>query len=58
MPPGTNDRFFSILKEFAVRRYGKERADLIDPAIRELAASLAAVSDYPLEPEEEPAFFS
>jgi hypothetical protein len=58
MPTGTNDRFFNIFKEFAVQRYGRERADLIEPALQELAASLAAVSDYPLELEEEPAFFS
>jgi hypothetical protein len=49
-----NEKFLSILLEFAVHRYGK----LMEPAIRELAASLAAVSDYPLEAEEEPAFFS
>jgi hypothetical protein len=53
-----NEKFLSILREFAVHRYGKERGELMEPAIRELAASLAAVSDYPLEAEEEPAFFS
>jgi len=54
----TKEIFFEILKESAVHKFGKERAELLTPAIQEISGSLASISDYPLELEEEPAFFS
>jgi hypothetical protein len=50
--------FFKILMESAIHGYGKERAKILEPSLREMARSLAAVSAYPLNLEDEPAFFS
>ena len=49
--------FFQILMESAIHGYGEERAKVLEPSLREMARSLAAVSEYPLNLEEEPAFF-
>ena len=51
------DRYFKILRESAVQRYGEEEAKLLEPAIQEAARSLTSIAEYPLEMEEEPAFF-
>jgi hypothetical protein len=45
-----------ILKDSAVKQYGEERAKALEPSLRDLARALAAVEDYPLAMEEEPAF--
>jgi len=45
-----------ILKDSAVKMYGEERAKALEPALQEQARGLAAVEDYPLALEEEPAF--
>ena len=59
MSTGMNaENFFKILRESAVQRYGEERARLIEPAIQDVARSLAALAEYPLKLEEEPAFFA
>jgi hypothetical protein len=58
MSNGMNEeKYFKVLKESAVQRYGEERAKLLEPAIQDVARSLAAIAEYPLEMEEEPAFF-
>ena len=51
------DKYFKILRESAVQRYGEEEARLLEPAIQDMARSLAAIAEYPVEMEEEPAFF-
>ncbi len=59
MSTGMNEeKYFKMLRESAVQRYGEERAKLLEPAIQDVAQSLAAIAEYPLEKEEEPAFFS
>ncbi len=57
MPNGMNEeKFFKILRESAVERHGEEQAKFLEPAIQDMAKSLAAIAPYPLEWEEEPAF--
>ena len=51
------EEFFKILMESAIHGYGEERAKILEPSLKEMARSLAAVSGYPLNQEEEPAFF-
>lgn len=59
MSTGMNEeKYFKMLRESAVQRYGEERAKLLEAAIQDMAQSLAAIAEYPLEKEEEPAFFS
>ena len=53
----SEEKFFKILRESAVERHGEEQAKLLEPAIQDMARSLAAIAGYPLETEEEPAFF-
>ena len=54
----TKENIFEILHESAVSKFGKERAQLLIPALQEISGSLSAIYDHPLELEEEPAFFS
>jgi hypothetical protein len=51
------ERYFTILREAAVQRFGEETAEKIKPAMEEMARSLEAVSEYPVETEETPAFY-
>ena len=51
------ERYFKILRESAVQRFGEEQAKPLEPAIQDLARSLAVIAEYRLEMEEEPAFF-
>ena len=51
------ERYFTILREVAVQRFGEETAEKIKPAMEEMARSLAAVSEYPVDTEETPAFY-
>jgi hypothetical protein len=53
----SEEKFFRILRESAVGRHGEEQAKLLEPAIHDVARALAAIAEYPLEMEEEPAFF-
>jgi hypothetical protein len=53
----SEEKFFKILRESAVGRHGEEQAKLLEPAIHDIARSLAAIAEYPLEMEEEPAFY-
>jgi hypothetical protein len=53
----SEEKFFKILRESAVGRHGEEQAKLLEPAIHDMARSLAAIAEYPLEMEEEPAFY-
>ncbi|MBI5966437.1 MAG: hypothetical protein HY882_01080 [Deltaproteobacteria bacterium] len=53
----TKEKFAEILSELAVRRFGEERAKVLNPAIQEIAQSLASIAEHIPELEEEPAFF-
>jgi hypothetical protein len=54
--PENQEDLLEILQHAAVKRYGQERAEALDPALRDMARALAAVENYPLAMEEEPAF--
>ena len=54
--PAKAEILLEILKDSAVKRYGEERAKVLEPALQDLARSLVAVEEYPLVMEEEPAF--
>jgi len=54
--PEKNKILLEILKDSAAKRYGKERAKALEPALQDLARGLAVIEDYPLAKEEEPAF--
>ena len=54
--PAKAEILLEILKDSAVKRYGEERAKILEPALQDLARSLVAMEDYPLQVEEEPAF--
>ncbi len=51
------ERYFQILKESAVQRFGAESTETIEAAMREMARSLEAVFEYTVETEEIPAFY-
>ena len=52
------DKMVKILRESAVQRFGEERANSLQPAMREIAQSLVSIADCAIAFEEEPAFFS
>lgn len=54
----TKEKLFKIMQESAIHKFGKERAQLLIPALQEISGSLSSIYDHPLELEEEPAFFS
>lgn len=57
MPALTKEEtLLPILQESAVRKYGEERAKVLEASLQDLARSLVAVENYPLELEEEPSF--
>ena len=57
MPSLTKEEtLLPILQESAVRKYGEERAKVLEASLHDLARSLVAVENYPLELEEEPSF--
>jgi len=51
------EEFTEILSESAARRFGEDRAKDLIPVIQDLAGSLAAIDEHPVELEEEPAFY-
>ena len=51
------ERYLMLLREAAIQRFGEETAEKIKPAMEEMARSLAAVSEYPVDTEETPAFY-
>jgi len=51
------ERYREILKESALRRYGEERSRAIEPAIREIARAVAAVSEHRVSFEDELSFY-
>jgi hypothetical protein len=53
----TQENYRAELQEAAIRRFGEERARVLEPDVEEIAASLATVADFRTGPEEEPAFF-
>jgi hypothetical protein len=57
MPAWTKEEILlTILKESAAKKYGDERAKVLEPSLQGLARAIAAVESYPLELEEEPSF--
>jgi hypothetical protein len=57
MPAPTKEEILLMnLKESAVKKYGEERAKVLEPPLQDLARALLAIENYPLEMEEEPSF--
>ena len=54
--PTREETLLMILKESAVKKFGEERAEVLEPTLQDLARALAAVQNHPLEMEEEPSF--
>jgi hypothetical protein len=54
--PTKEETLLMILKDSAVRKYGEERAEVLEASLRDLGRALAAIENYPLEMEEEPSF--
>jgi hypothetical protein len=54
--PTKEETLLTILKELAVKKYGEERAKILEPTLQDLARALVAIENYPLELEEEPSF--
>jgi len=50
------ETLLTILKESAVKKYGEERAKVLEPSLQDLAHAIAAIQNYPLDLEEEPSF--
>lgn len=55
-PPEKEETLLTILKESAVKKYGEERAKILEPSLQDLARALVAIENFPLELEEEPSF--
>jgi hypothetical protein len=51
--PTKEETLLMILKESAVKKYGEERAKVLEPPLQDLARALVAIENYPLELEEE-----
>ena len=54
--PMKEETLLMILKESAVKKYGEERAKVLEASLRDLARALVVIENYPLEMEEEPSF--
>ncbi|NWF56300.1 MAG: hypothetical protein HXY45_16060 [Syntrophaceae bacterium] len=54
--PSKEETLLGILKDSAAKKYGEERAQVLEASLRDLARALARVESYPLEMEEEPSF--
>jgi hypothetical protein len=54
--PTKEETLLMTLKDSAVKKYGGERAQALEAALRDLARALIAIENYPLEMEEEPSF--
>ncbi len=54
--PTKEETLLMILKDAAVKKYGEERAGVLEASLRDLARALVAIENYPLEMEEEPSF--
>lgn len=52
----TEEKFGEILRESAVRRFGEERTQILNPAIKDIAHSLAAVAQHRVRFEDELSF--
>jgi hypothetical protein len=57
MPASTKEEtLLTILQESAVKKYGKERAKVLERSLQDLAQALVAIENYPLDLGEEPSF--
>jgi hypothetical protein len=57
MPDPTNEEtLLMILKDSTVKKYGEERAKVLEASLQDLARALLVIENYPLEMEEEPSF--
>jgi len=54
--PTREETLLMILKESAVKKYGEERARVLETPLQDLVRALVAIENYPLELEEEPSF--
>ena len=57
MAQGSLETLTEELRWVAEKLFGKERAEVLDPALVDMASSVNAVMAHPPGPEEEPAFF-
>ncbi len=58
MKNSTEAQILKMLKDAAVRRYGKKHAKELSPALRETAKAIAATRRQDLALAQEPIFFS
>ncbi len=57
MPALTKEEtLLTILQESVVKKYGEERAKVLESSLQDLARALVAIENYPLDLEEEPSF--
>jgi hypothetical protein len=54
----TPEAYAEMLRRAAIRKFGEERARSLDPAIQEIAQTLARLAEQRMGFEEEPAFFN
>ncbi len=54
----TETQILRMLKDAAARRYGRDYAKALSPALRETAKAIAGERNQDLAPEREPSFFS
>jgi hypothetical protein len=57
MPASTKEEtLLTILQESAVKKYGEERAKVLERSLQDLAQALVAIENFPLDLGEEPSF--
>jgi hypothetical protein len=54
----TEEKLTQLLIESAKEQFGEERVRILNPAIREIARSIALLREQAIDRNEEPAFFS
>jgi len=54
----TEEKLTQLLIESAKEQFGEERVRILNPAIREIARSIALLREKAIDRNEEPAFFS
>jgi hypothetical protein len=54
--PTKEETLLMILKDSAAKKYGEERAKVLEASLQDLARALVVIENYPLEMEEEPSF--
>ncbi len=52
------EKYAEMMHQTAIQKFGEERANSLQPAIREIAQSLIVIAEFAVALEEEPAFFA